>query len=80
MIATRSSYTDERALHRIYRKTLDIRERETDDARQPLKFVGERDIRHEAVIGVHRDAKALRDEMPDRMFRESRYSPGVHVR
>src|SRR5439155_24518998 len=72
--------SDERALHRVDREPLDIRESQSGDARQALEFVGERDIRHEPVVGVHGDAKALRDEVPDGMLRKRRYSAGIHVR
>src|SRR5204863_9998080 len=72
--------SDERALHRVDRKTLHIREAEGGDARQALEFVGERHIRHEAVIRVHGHAKALRDEVAYRMLGERRYSAGIHVR
>src|SRR2546422_11678951 len=71
--------SDERALHRVDRKTFHVGEREAGNTRQPLEFVGERDIRHEAVIGIYRHAKPLRDEVTDRMLRERRYSPGIHV-
>src|SRR2546430_8775651 len=71
---------DERALHRVDRETLDIREGQGGDSRQALEFVGERDIRHEPVVRVHSDAKALRDEVPDGMLRKGRYSAGIHVR
>src|SRR5438034_10871149 len=64
--------SDERALHRVYRKPLHIGEGETRDTRHALEFVGERDVRHEPVIGVHRHPKALRDEVAYRMLRERR--------
>src|SRR5438876_5097501 len=72
--------SDERALHRVDREPLDIRESQSSDTRQALEFVGERDIRHEPVVRVHSDAKALRDEVPDGMLRKRRYSAGIHVR
>src|SRR6267378_1390604 len=72
--------SDEGALHRVYRKPLHVGESEAGDPRQALEFLGQRHVRHEAVIGVHRHAKALRDEVADWMFRERRYSPGIHVR
>src|SRR5256714_9412210 len=54
--------SNERALHRVYRQTLHVGESETSDTRQALEFVGQRDVRHETVIGVHRHAKTLGDE------------------
>src|SRR3989442_5707652 len=65
--------SDERALHRVYRKPLHIGEGATRDTRQTLEFVGERDVRHEPVIGVHRHPKALRGEVAYPMLRERRY-------
>src|SRR5438445_12138541 len=70
--------SDERALHRVDREPLDIRESQSSDTRQALEFFGERDIRHEPVVGVHSDAKALRDGVTDWMLCKLRFKPGEH--
>src|SRR3989442_13803549 len=65
--------SDERALHRVDGEALDVGEGEPRDPREALKLIGERHVRHQAVVRVHRHAEALRDEMADRMLRERRY-------
>src|SRR2546430_15996305 len=72
--------SDEGALHRVYRKALHVGEGEAGDPREALEFFGQRHVGHETVIRIHRHAETLCDEVADRMFRQRRYSPGIHVR
>src|SRR2546425_12926529 len=71
---------DKRALHRVDREALDVSEGEPECARQMLELLGERDKRHEPVVGIHGDAEALCQEVADGMLAERWYSPGIHVR
>src|SRR5438034_4325385 len=72
--------SDEGALHRVYRETLHVGKGEAGDPREALEFFGQRHVGHETVIGIHRHAETLCDEVADRMFGERWYSPGIHVR
>src|SRR5206468_9649144 len=72
--------SNECALHRVYRETLHVGEGEAGDPREALEFFGQRHVGHETVIGIHRHAETLCDEVADRVFGERWYSPGIHVR
>src|SRR5258705_2251476 len=70
---------DERALHGIQRQLLNVFEGERECAREATELLRQRHVRHEPVVGVHRHAEALLDEVPDGMLLERRHRAGVDV-
>src|SRR2546430_44925 len=70
---------DECGLHGVDRELLHFREAQVCDVAEAAEFLRERDVRHEAIVGVHRHPETLLKKLADGMRLERRRRAGVDV-